>query len=251
MKKLFAFIALGAMICFASCQKPVSQKQNEKTPDEKTPDEKTPEEETPSGITIDGSFEDWEALGDKAVKVRNNPNSPYEAVKEFRIYNDAEFIYYYIAYDKDYLKELVEAENDLPMRLNFNTDGEFTSGYEKYFQECYDFMIEGAIADAGVWSTFDAPFYQRINNAWDKRLEEGSGLALGAGKGNEYEVCVNIEMFNDAAKTSADPKPMGKTFQTGLTFYDGGWSTIAVLPNASTDDNPEGWGSLLEYTLAD
>ena len=246
MKKLFAFFALGAMICFVSCQKPANQKSGEKTPDEKTP-----EEETQSGaITIDGSFEDWEVLGDKG---KNNPNSPYEAVKEFRIYNDAEFIYYYIAYDKDYLKELVEAENDLPIRLNFNTDGEFTSGYEKYFLERYDFMIEGAIANAGVWSSFDAPFYQRFEEGWGKPalLGEGSGLALGAGSGNEYEICVNIEMFNDAANTSPDPKPMGKTFQTGLTFYDGGWSTIAVLPNASIDDNADGWGSLLEYTLVD
>lgn len=253
MKKYLLLLA-AATFMFAAC--------NPNNPDDpEEPDEPDQPEVTVS-IKIDGEFEDWAAIDQsKVASAKNNPDSPWDAVKQMRVYANAEFVFYYFEFDNSQVKELLESAtgtyinssgeesaNSINMRINLNTDGEFTSGYENYHLQCYDFIIEGTLAKDGKWDTFaDATLHQRINKKWVTQMKGGQGLTMGAGNGNKFEIMLSRELFNNAAAGSADPKPMGDIFQTGLRFYGAEWSELSNMPNAAiSDDNPNGWGNMLE-----
>ena len=217
------------------------------------PDFTEPEGPSDAAITIDGDFADWAALADGTyAKALNDPDSPWEGVKEIRCYADPEYVYYYIRYDSETLTELLAVEAEvLPIRLCINTDGEFESGYTSYFLEGYDFIVEGALAEDGAWTTYDGEFHQRIDG-WVSLLPEKSGLVTGTGAGNEYEIALDRAKFNEAANTSTVPMPMGDTFQTGIRFYTNGsghWEELSNMPNVSMEEElGNGWGYLLRVT---
>ena len=256
MKKVLLLLA-AASFMFMACE----QKNNpDNKPDDKTPEEQKPEEpEYVVPITIDGSFDDWATLGDKAVVAKNNAESGYTAVKEIRCYADEEFVFYYIEYDNSEIGDILKGTNDpsdpehneLPIRLNINTDGEFTSGYTSYSLDGYDFIVEGGVAKNGEWDSFDGTLHQRIDGSWTELLAGGSGMCSGAGSGNKYEIQLIRAVFNSAATTSSVPMPMGDVFHTGIRFYTAPWGELSNMPNgAINDDNPKGYGHLLEINTA-
>ena len=204
-----------------------------------------------AGITIDGDFSDWPTLEEGTfTKFINDPDSPWEAVEEVRCYATSEYVYYYMKYNSEWLDDLLANEKEiLPIRLNINTDGEFTSGYTNYFLEGYDFMVEGHLLADGAWGSFDGGFYQRIGG-WVELLGENSGMCNGAGNGCEYEIQLNRAMFNEAANKSDVPMPMGDDFQTSLRFYfineAGKWDELSNMPNSSIDEEMgNGYGYLM------
>ena len=205
-----------------------------------------------STISIDGSFDDWAALSTSTfVSAKNNSNSPWTAVNEVRCYADANYVYYYIEFNNNVLKEELENGSTLPLRLCLNTDGEFTSGFSNYFLESYDFIIEGYMADGtGSWATYDGELHQRVTR-WVSLLKPGSNLVYGKGSGNKYEIMLNRELFNSVV--SNDQK-MGDIFYTGLRFYGmcGGnsyWGELSNMPNSSIkEEQGNGWGHLLRVT---
>ena len=248
MKKVLLLLA-AAMFVFAACDTKKPEPEKPDNQEQQEPEE--PEYECP--ITIDGNFTDWAGLDASKVSVaKNDPNSPWTGVKEIRVYADEEFVFFYIEYDSAELNEMFptccDGENDgLPIRLNFNTDGEFTSGYTSYSLDGYDFIIEGSLASGNnEWGSFDGNFYQRIDG-WVPLLEGGNNMCSGAGSGNKYEIQVIRAVFNSAAMTSTVPMPMGDVFQAGVRFYTPDWGELSNMPNgAVTDDNPKGYGHLLE-----
>ena len=241
MKKIISFLAMTAMIMAVSC-KP----DNEGSKSGKNGKET---KEPAISIKIDGDFTDWANLkADVFASAKNNPNSPWDAVSEIRCCADADFVYYYIRFDKDVLKEQMENNEALPIRLCINTDGEFTSGYASYFLEAYDFIIEGPLADAaGAWGDYDGTLHQPVNGSWSELLKPGSNLVAGKGAGNEYEILLAREIFNNAVP--ADQK-MGDEFYTGIRFYgNGGWGELSNMPNSSTEEGDgNGWGHLIKVT---
>ena len=242
MKKLVTLMAMAGMLAFAlSCSKDDS-KDNKKNNEE--PNKEEPVEAT---VTIDGDFADWAALDASKVAVaKNNPDSPWEAVSEIRCYATEDFVFYYIRYDSATLSEFYGDATSLPIRLCINTDGEFTSGYQSYFLDGYDFIIEGSLlGEDGAWTAFDGTLHQRVDGKWIALLEPGNSLVTGAGAGNEYEIMLFREVFNGPAASM----PMGKTFQTGIRFYDPGWGELSNMPNASMEEGEgNGWGHLLNIT---
>lgn len=243
MKKLFLFAALASLL-FVSCKGT--------NPDRRHGDDDPDDIEATASITIDGEFDDWAALDQTKVKIaRNNPDSPWEAVKQIRVYADKDFVYYCLEYDSDALSELLGANEELPIRLCINTDGEFTSGYANYFLQAYDFIIEGALGDgAGSFKDFDGTLHQRIDGSWTVILEHGHGLTNGKGKSNMFEIQLIREIFNGAVAGSPSPNsPMGDVFHTGVRFYGPGWAELSNLPNMSAEEGDgNGWANLLEIT---
>ena len=214
-----------------------------------------PQEEA-AVIKIDGSFDDWAALDAAKVAVaKNNPNSPWTYARSMRVYADADYIYYLIEFDKEELAELMEKvkgeNNELPMRINLNIDGEFTTGYTNYSLDGYDYIIEGSLAENGKWTSFDGTLHEwgwreaKNDYGWNEVLAYGSGLTMGAGEGTKYEVAVDRKVFNRVEKL-AEPKKIPEVFQTGLRFYTPDWGEMANLPNASVSDHDQGWAHLLE-----
>ncbi len=255
MKRIFALLAVASVICVFSCKKgdTTPTQPEDKTPTDKTdpqkPDDGKPEDKTVK-LVIDGKFEDWAAADQTKIKsFKNNPDSPWDAVKEIRVYANADFVYFYIRYNHDSLEEqldLMEGEDGLPIRLCLNTDGEFTSGYENYFLECYDFIVEGAVATGGEFTDFDGTLHQRVNGSWTKLLDPNNNLVFGKGSGDEYEIMLAREIFNNAVP--ADQK-MGDKFYAGVRFYDIAWGELSNMPNASAEEGEgNGWGHLLEIT---
>lgn len=253
MKKLFVLMIAAAM-AFTACEK---KPQPTPTPGPGPDDEPDPEPTYVQPITIDGDFADWAKLPAAKVAVAKcDANALYTAVKEIRVYADDLYVFYYIEFDNDQITGLLAGTNDpadpdhnqLPIRLDINTDGEFESGYHKYFQESYDFIIEGGIATNGQWSSFDGDLLQRIDGGWydPAILPAGSGMLAGAGSGNKYEISLLRESFNAGCATSPVPMPMGDEFQTGITFYTAPWGELGGMPNGPvTDEDAKGWGHML------
>ena len=249
MKKILTLLAMAASILAVSCKK-----------DNNSNNEENPEEETGLAIKIDGNFDDWATLKSDVVSVaKNNPNSPWDAVTEIRCCADADFVYYYIRYDKATVNELMEVNGEsLPIRLNINTDGEFTSGYASYSLDSYDFIVEGALAnEAGAWTEYAGTLHQRKwledkqKEGWQELIPSTGGLVSGKGSGNEYEIVFARELFNNAVP--AEHK-MGDVFYTGIRFYTdgtGSWEELSNLPNASMEEGEgNGWAHLMKVTTA-
>ena len=207
----------------------------------------TPEPPAKASIEIDGEFADWGQLEPQTFgQAINDPNSPWEGVEEIRCYADENMVYYYIKFNTESLADAFAMDpNDMHLRLCINTDGEYESGYSSYFLEAYDFIVEGTFAEGGQFVEFDGTLHQRIGS-WVSLLEPGNGLVYGVGKGDEYEISLDRTIFNEAANTSDDPKPMGDEFQTGIRFYYNGWAEFSNVPNSDVDEEQgNGWGYLL------
>ena len=201
----------------------------------------------PAGITVDGDFSDWSELETGTfAKAVCDPNAPWESVKEIRCYAAGDMVYYYIKFDEESLAEAMAMPTpDAHIRLCINTDDEYESGYANYFLEAYDFIIEGSIISEGAFVEFDGTLHQRIGS-WVSLLEPENGLVYGIGKGSEFEISMDRTIFNEAASTSTDPKPMGDHFQTGIRFYCNGWDEWSNMPNCDIDEEAgNGWGYLM------
>lgn len=246
MKKVFTLMAIFATLVFAaSCGK-------DNTNDKDKPNKEKPEPEQPKlpTITIDGNFDDWAGLDSKYfVSAKTNENAPWTAVKEIRVYATEDFVFYYIKFNKEDLDDLLSNNEELPIRLCINTDGEFESGYGSYFLEHYDFIIEGPLGDGeGHFGEYDGTLHQRLETGWSALLEPNNNLVMGKGAGAEYEILLAREVFNNAIAGSTSPNsPIGDIFHTGIRFYGPGWDELCNMPNASIDEGDgNGWGHLLE-----
>ncbi|MBO6096196.1 MAG: hypothetical protein J6P56_02645 [Bacteroidales bacterium] len=241
MKKIIALMAIMTAMMMVSC-KP----QNDDIDDEEEGQEQ--EETQKLKINIDGTFADWAALDPSLyVKALNDPNSPWPGVAEIRCCAEGDFVYYYIRFDQAALQDAFAAATpSMHIRLCINVDNEFSSGYQSYFRQGYDFIVEGAIAEGGQFVAYDGTLHQRIDGAWKAILDPGHSLVSGAGSGNEYEIALIREIFNGAAGASTVPMQMGDVFQTGIRFYYDGWEEFSNMPNADQDSDGTGWGDLLQ-----
>lgn len=206
-------------------------------------------------ITIDGDFSDWANIDQtKLFTAKNHRESLWEGVSQIKVFNTEDAIYYYAEYESDVLETYIADGSKFPGRINLNTDGEFASGYDKYYLQKYDFMFEGNFDDGnGNWGSFDLTLYQRIGSEWSPL---GKGILSGMGKDNQLEMKVDKAKFNEATNKGTSPMPIGDTFQTGMTFYYTAWNeakqkeewvALSVLPNAANTDNG-GKANLLEIT---
>ena len=240
MKKYLALLAMAASLLAVSCQKNNAEDE----------DDPTQEESKGLGIKIDGSFDDWGALKpDVVVSAKNNPNSPWDAVNEIRCCADKDFVYYYIKFNREAVNDLMDVKDDMPIRLCIDTNNDFSTGYENYFLDPYDFIIEGGLAENGAWATYDGTLHQRTSEGkWNEILKPGSNLVTGKGSGGEYEILLAREIFSNAVP--AEHK-IGDVFYTGIRFYGYDWGELSNMPNTSIEEGDgKGWGHLLKITTA-
>ena len=239
MKKFLTLLAMAASLLAVSCNKPDEEEEEE---------EQKQEEAQGLGIKIDGNFDDWAAVKpDVVVSAKNDPNSPWDAVSEIRCCADKDFVYYYIKFNKEAVNDLMDLQDKMPIRLCIDTNGDFTTGYESYFLDAYDFIIEGGLADSGAWGTYDGTLHQRVDGSWSELLASGNNLVTGKGAGGEYEILLARELFNNAVPAA---HKMGDVFYTGIRFYGYDWGELSNMPNSSVEVDERGWGHLLKVTTA-
>ena len=237
MKKFLTLLAMAASLLAVSCNKN----------NEEEEEEQKKEETKGLGIKIDGNFDDWAALkSDVIVSAKNDPNSPWDAVSEIRCCSDKDFVYYYVKFNKEAVNDLMDIQDDMPIRLCLDTNNDFTTGYENYFLDPYDFIIEGALADGGAWTTYDGTLHQRNSEGkWDELLPPNNNLVTGKGNGGEYEILLARELFNNAVPAG---HKIGDVFYTGIRFYGYDWGELSNMPNSSIEVDERGWGHLLKIT---
>ena len=237
MKKFLTLLAMAASLLAVSCNKN----------NEEEEEEQKKEETKGLGIKIDGNFDDWAALkSDVVVSAKNDPNSPWDAVSEIRCCSDKDFVYYYMKFNKEAVNDLMDIQDEMPIRLCLDTNNDFTTGYENYFLDPYDFIIEGALADGGAWTTYDGTLHQRNSEGkWDELLPPNNNLVTGKGNGGEYEILLARELFNNAVPAG---HKIGDVFYTGIRFYGYEWGELSNMPNSSIEVDERGWGHLLKIT---
>ena len=200
----------------------------------------------PGPIIIDGDFSDWDKLDASKIAIaKSDPNSPWDAVTEIRVYANEKDAFFYLEFDDAQIAHLL-ADKDLAIRLNLNTDGEVLSGINRFSLDHYDFFIEGRITSEGHWSSFDGPLY--LADGLDHILQN-EGMCSGTGCGGKYEFSLSRDAFNTAV-ISSGYTPMSDAFQVGIHFYsieEANWDELANIPNGIiSDDNPNGYGHLLD-----
>ncbi len=237
---------LAAAVCFVSCKQ--DNPNDVKPSDSDNGNKKNLSLE----IEIDGVFSDWAATDASLyASAETDPDAPWDAVEEIRCCADPDYVYYYIRYNEDALAELMAENDQLPIRLNINTDGEFESGYLSYSLQGYDFIVEGDLSDkAGNWRSMVGSLYQRVNGSWEELVHESDALVVGAGNGAEYEIMLDRGLFSSAAYGSSEPNSsIGDVFQTGIRFYEttiknpGHWEELSNMPNSA---DGSGYADLLE-----
>ena len=207
-----------------------------------------------AGITIDGQFDDWTGLEEGTfTKFVCDPDAPWEGVEEIRCYATSETVYYYAKFDEESLQDCKEASDpSMHLRVNFNVDGEYTSGYTSYFLEAYDLMIECEIMNEGkLVDLIPGEFCQRINGGWVTISSGDVNLITGKGTGVEYELAVSRALFDQGIKDCGDIPAenkyyMGDEFQTSMRFYWNGWDEFSNMPNSSLEEEEgNGYGYLM------
>ena len=144
MKKVFTLMAMAAALLAFSCKKNTPAK-----PD--TPDPEDPETQTGLAIKIDGNFDDWAALKPEQVSVaKNDPNSPWDAVTEIRCCADADFVYYYVKYNKEVLAEQMENKEGLYFPQRYMVDCCHNGEYLKKYFDSYPEAIDWIQSEYGI-----------------------------------------------------------------------------------------------------
>ena len=243
MKKVFAFLAMAAMVTFVSC----NNKNNPGGGGGNDPDD---EKEYVQPIKIDGDFSDWAKLD--ATKVSTATcvaDAKYTALKTVKVYADELFVFVYLEWDKEQIEAVPDVEH-VPFHMYINGDGNAaTGGYADEFSDaCSDLLLEGSLFDGSAWQGYDPGAFKWLGEpnasgwSWEKDgeniLASGSGLCSGAGIEGKYEIALVRELY-----------PVGKladNFSIGFDIQQK-WETVGVLPNAAvSDENPSGTAPSLQ-----
>ena len=273
MKKIMTLAAIFAavMMGFSACQ-PEDQPStpgteetpgtNEETPGEETPgtNEETPgtNEETPgedeyvSPITIDGNFEDWDAIDPAKLAVATNNSETNGALKVLKVYADESILNVYVELDPDFVTcRCSEApcehfeEPGNPLDLFFSTSKD-AGGYNAFSDMCVEYFVQGTLFENGEFTSWDGGMYMWIGEvhaegwSWEEVLP--SIGAQGAGSGDKYELAIMMEMIGGVMDLTGD-------LYLGAVLEQG-WDIAGCLPNAPvTDTDNTGKAEMLKVII--
>ncbi|MBQ6198215.1 MAG: hypothetical protein IJK44_03150 [Bacteroidales bacterium] len=241
MKKVFALMAIAALVCTVSCNKDDKGGKNHNNGGE--------ESEYVAPITIDGDFADWAKLdASKIAKAECVAGATKDDLKLVKVYFDSDNIFVYTEFEVGEL----DAEGDLwiPFHFYLNADNSAATGgdSQQFTDKDAEWMFETSItsydpglfkwwgavgADGWLWTPHDAdnslPEHSADDN-WGAIMGEGSGIGSSAGtidrktgKG-AYEIQIQLAMMPGVE--FADVFTVGFDIQIN-------WSTTGILPNAA------------------
>ena len=206
-------------------------------------------------ISIDGDFNDWEALPAGSVAVAEiNENSPYWDLYKLMLTQDSDYIYFYVefsaeegdfyiqqqdttihGYIVDYFDFLLDLDNDTATGMKYNwafKDGAaewLLEGSWRNFNEAELFPFDPN-SPQDDWAFLYSGKYNGVATASDTSILANGHLAF-EGKISKKMIPGNIELV-----------------KVGLITNDSGWSWSGVLPQVTCPE--EGglcyWSPILE-----
>ena len=268
MKKIMTIAAMLAavMVSFSSCKKDEKPQGGGNTvvtcPDCGQPEDDCTCNDYVQAITIDGNFDDWAAVTPAVATC--NPDAKYTALTTLKAYMDEFYVFLYVEFDED---EIVDRAWT-PFHVYMNADNsDATGGFgDQWTDANAEFMFETAIFGSDAFTTWDAALFKWWGEVggsgwlwtegsvegfdyadgdglnWGAMLPEGSGITMGAGNGNAFEISILKEMVLGAE--------FAETISVGVDIQQS-WSSVGILPNAAvTDDNTNGLAPKLVVNLA-
>ena len=161
MKKVVLTILAASAVAFmfASCQKPANNNNN-KPADEQKPDDQTPGDETGIEISIDGSFDDWNAITEAVASKNDNVDmiqgGANATIQTFKVAADKENIYFFIEFLADALPQN-DAVGEWGSSFTENTlDVELGEDDEEFREVMHLFIDPDGNGETGFW-TFEDP----------------------------------------------------------------------------------------------
>ena len=267
MKKIMTIAAMLAavMVSFSSCKKDDTKPQGGGNTVTTCPDcgealEDCTCNDFQAAIQIDGEFADWAAVTPAVATC--NPDAKYTALTTLKAYMDEVYGFLYVEFDED---EIVDRAWT-PFHVYMNADNsDATGGFgDQWTDANAEFMFETAIFGSDAFTTWDAALFKwwgavgesgwlwtegsvagfehSSDDNWGALLGEGSGITMGAGNGNAFEISILKEMVLGAE--------FAETISVGVDIQQS-WSSVGILPNAAvTDDNTNGLAPKLVVNLA-
>lgn len=252
----FAALMAAVMVSFSACEK--NNKPNHRDDDDDDEPAFVP------AITVDGNFDDWDALiaekGDKVVTAELVPGAEFTGLEKVKVYADQLYINIYIEFYAQHARGEWDAFHVYLDADNSNATG----GYGDEFSDANaEYMLEGPIFDGTAtgfksydpalfkwwgdvggdgWLWTDPSTDHDDSDLWGALIGTGMGsIGTGAGSGNKYEMRLLREAM--AGVKFAD------TFGIGFDIQEN-WSSCGILPAvAVSDDNEHGHAPKLKVTI--
>lgn len=209
-----------------------------------------PEYESP--ITVDGNFDDWAALGNKAEIAVCPEDALKLGLKEMRAYADEMYLHVMVEFDFDVVTDRGSVESGSSgntFTLYFSSSAD-KGGYDVWSDLC----VEGHCAcyiftgTDGVYNNWDDALYMWTGEThasgwyWDTVAVE-SLAATGAGSDNKYEIAILMEVLGGVFELD------GKILLGAMVQQ--GWNDAGHLPCVSPDpdNNPTGSAPMMEVPI--
>ncbi len=180
-------------------------------------------------ITIDGSYDDWDAI--EPTKVAEcTSNVPGSALQKMKVYADKRYINVYFEYDTAQIDESSTSPWTLT-RFFFNSDNDTTTGggYWRFLGKDKDIMVDGACINGGIANFWPALYlWNGVNGestwTWKKQTIEGR-FGSGAGGLGKYELQIELLTVKNQGVVFADEFTIGMYIEQN--------AVKAVLPNGA------------------
>lgn len=188
-------------------------------------------------IVLDGNFADWNDVPANKLATASLPNgASLTALKELKVCADANFIYFYIQYDKTQVA---------PLDIFFNTDNNTTTGGNSWLWDpCgADYLIEGFVSEKmGDAEVFSWPATSPQDGwEWVEVVAGGSGIVS---MSEVKTVNGNIVAFEASIVREMIPTTLADEIGFGIFSSNAEWGETGSLPAVS-----DGTGPLLKVKL--
>ncbi len=213
---ILAAAAAAAALLFVSC------KQDNPGDEEEIEDE---EEVDNSKIQIDGEFADWAGLeGVASVVLPSSGEIPFDALKVFKGYADADYIFFYFEIDRSTLATMdlfIDLDND-------KATGQTANWPEMGAEVLLQASFHDDMKDAGIFNPIVRVYGGTPGGTeWTWIDEAGQNFTTSAIFAKSDEI-IQVEMR--MIKQMMVLPDLGDTFTIGAIVEDSNWSIIGKLP---------------------
>ena len=214
---ILAAVAAASALLFVSC------KQDDPSEDDEDPNEEQQIEDK-SKIKIDGDFADWAALQNVATAVLPETDAAFEALKVFKAYADASYIFLYFEIDRTDLQTM-----DLIIDLdNSNATGQTANwtamGAEVLLQSSFYPDQKGAAVYNPIVRVYGG---EEGGTDWAWVDEAGMNFTDSAVSAKtDSIIAVEMRLIREMMVLPN----LGDSFTIGAIVENAGWSIIGKLP---------------------